>query len=143
MLASLNILRLGHYLARRCVSVSVASDGSASEWRSSSLSHSRGGRTSCWTPLSHRGDPLADEAIIVAIRLPCRRCGFARLREGNMKLVSAAALALIGCLAALNSANAQGAAMKTTPTTRILAIGTINSGLLSYRRKFGKLSTST
>ena len=39
--------------------------------------------------------------------------------------------------------------MKTTPTTKILAIGTINPDfenrrcLLSYRRKFGKLSTST
>ena len=39
--------------------------------------------------------------------------------------------------------------MKTTPTTKILAIGTINPilnnrrCLLSYQRKFGKLSTST
>src|SRR5262249_36136432 len=46
----------------------------------------------------------------------------------NMKFVSAAALALIGCLVGFNSANAQGAAMKTTPTTKILAIGTINPG---------------
>jgi hypothetical protein len=45
-----------------------------------------------------------------------------------MKFVSAAALALIGCLVDFNSANAQGAAMKTTPTTKILAIGTINPG---------------
>src|SRR5262249_26575547 len=52
-----------------------------------------------------------------------------RHTEGdNMKLVSAAALALIGCLVGFNSANAQGAAMKTTPTTKILAIGTINPG---------------
>jgi len=70
-------------------------------------------------------------------------------REYNMKFVSAAALALIGSLVGFNSANAQGAAMKTTPTTKILAIGTVNPGLnnrrclLSYRRKFGKLSTST
>jgi hypothetical protein len=68
----------------------------------------------------------------------------------NMKFVSAAALAVIGCLVGLNSANAQGAAMKTTPTTKILAIGTINPGFeqsqvfaVPYRRKFGKLSTST
>jgi hypothetical protein len=41
----------------------------------------------------------------------------------------AAALALIGCLVGFFSANAQGAAtMKTTPTTKILAIGTINPG---------------
>ncbi|MGB3746305.1 MAG: hypothetical protein WBD11_17530, partial [Xanthobacteraceae bacterium] len=45
-----------------------------------------------------------------------------------MKFASAAALALIGCLVGFNSANAQGAAMKTTPTTKILAIGTINPG---------------
>jgi hypothetical protein len=45
-----------------------------------------------------------------------------------MKFVSAAVLALIGCLVGFNSANAQGAAMKTTPTTKILAIGTINPG---------------
>ena len=45
-----------------------------------------------------------------------------------MKFVSAAALALIGCLVGFNSANVQGAAMKTTPTTKILAIGTINPG---------------
>ena len=45
-----------------------------------------------------------------------------------MKFVSGAALALIGCLVGFNSANAQGAAMKTTPTTKILAIGTINPG---------------
>src|SRR4029077_13358604 len=45
-----------------------------------------------------------------------------------MKFVSAASLALIGCLVGFNSANAQGAAMKTTPTTKILAIGTINPG---------------
>jgi hypothetical protein len=49
-------------------------------------------------------------------------------RGVNMKFVSAAALALIGCLIGFNSANAQGAAMKTTPTTKILAIGTINPG---------------
>jgi hypothetical protein len=49
-------------------------------------------------------------------------------RGDNMKFVSAAALALIGCLVGFNSANAQGAAMKTTPTTKILAIGTINPG---------------
>src|SRR5262249_25460208 len=40
----------------------------------------------------------------------------------------AAALALIGFFISFNSANAQGAAMKTTPTTKILAIGTINPG---------------
>ena len=45
-----------------------------------------------------------------------------------MKFALAAALALIGCLVGFNSANAQGAAMKTTPTTKILAIGTINPG---------------
>ena len=45
-----------------------------------------------------------------------------------MKFVFVAALALIGCLVGFNSANAQGAAMKTTPTTKILAIGTINAG---------------
>jgi len=45
-----------------------------------------------------------------------------------MKFVSAAALALIGCLVGFNFANVQGAAMKTTPTTKILAIGTINPG---------------
>ena len=46
-----------------------------------------------------------------------------------MKSALAAVLALIGCLVAFNSANAQGAAMKTTSTTKILAIGTINPGL--------------
>jgi hypothetical protein len=46
----------------------------------------------------------------------------------NMKFALAAALALTGCLVGFNSANAQGAAMKTTPTTKILAIGTINPG---------------
>src|SRR5580692_9945502 len=79
---------------------------------------------------------IEEEAIIVAIRLPCRRCsrnGFTRSPErhtegDNMKFVSAAALALIGCLVGFNSASAQGAAMKTTPTTKILAIGTINPG---------------
>ena len=45
-----------------------------------------------------------------------------------MKLVLAAGLAPICCFAGFNSANAQGAAMKTTPTTKILAIGTINPG---------------
>src|SRR5262249_15582510 len=51
------------------------------------------------------------------------------IRKGdNMKLVLAAGLALISCFAGFNSANAQGAAMKTTPTTKILAIGTINPG---------------
>jgi hypothetical protein len=45
-----------------------------------------------------------------------------------MKFALAAALALIGCLVGFDSANAQGAAMKTTPTTKILAIGTINPG---------------
>ena len=50
-------------------------------------------------------------------------------QKGNsMKFVFAAALALIGCLVGLDSVNAQGAAMKTTPTTKILAIGTINPG---------------
>jgi hypothetical protein len=49
-------------------------------------------------------------------------------RRDNMKFVSAAALALIVCLVGFNSSNAQGAAMKTTPTTKILAIGTINPG---------------
>jgi hypothetical protein len=44
-----------------------------------------------------------------------------------MKFALAAALALIGCFFGFNSANAQGAPMKTTPTT-ILAIGTINPG---------------
>jgi hypothetical protein len=42
----------------------------------------------------------------------------------NLSCILAAALALIG----FNSANAQGAAMKTTPTTKILAIGPINPG---------------
>jgi hypothetical protein len=37
-------------------------------------------------------------------------------------------LALFGYLVGFNSANARGAAMKTTPTTKILAIGTINPG---------------
>src|SRR5208337_818149 len=46
----------------------------------------------------------------------------------DMKFALAAAMALIGCLVGFNSANAQGAAMKTTPTTKILAIGTINPG---------------
>jgi hypothetical protein len=50
-----------------------------------------------------------------------------------MKFVSAAALALIGCLVGFNSANAQRAAMKTTPTTKILAIGSINPGLNNRR----------
>src|ERR1700761_6422798 len=45
-----------------------------------------------------------------------------------MKFALAAALAFIGCLIDFNSANAQRAAMKTTPTTKILAIGTINPG---------------
>src|ERR1700731_5456770 len=45
-----------------------------------------------------------------------------------MKFALAAALAFIGCLFGFNSPNAQGAAMKTTPTTKILAIGTINPG---------------
>src|SRR3974390_3357464 len=45
-----------------------------------------------------------------------------------MRFVYTAALALIGSLVSFNSANAQGAAMKTTPTTKILAIGTINPG---------------
>src|SRR6202043_4031417 len=45
-----------------------------------------------------------------------------------MKFVSAAALALVGCLVGFNSANAQGAAMKTTPTTKIVATGAINPG---------------
>jgi hypothetical protein len=79
---------------------------------------------------------IEEEAIIVAVRLLCRRCSpnrFTRSPErheggDNMKLVSAAALALIGCLVGYNSANAQGAAMKTTTTTKILAIGTINPG---------------
>src|SRR5215475_5689246 len=55
-----------------------------------------------------------------------------RLRDtqkgDNMKSALAAAVALIVCLVGFNSANAQGAAMKTTPTTKILAIGTINPG---------------
>ena len=59
-----------------------------------------------------------------------------------MKFVSAAALALVGCLVGFNSANAQGAAMKTTPTTKILAIGTINPGL-EQSQVFAVLSTST
>jgi hypothetical protein len=46
----------------------------------------------------------------------------------DMRSALAATLALIGCLYGFNSANAQGAAMKTTPTTKILAIGTINPG---------------
>ena len=50
-------------------------------------------------------------------------------RGDNMKFIFAAALALIGCLVGFNSANAQGAAMKTMPTTKILAIGTINPGI--------------
>ena len=45
-----------------------------------------------------------------------------------MKFVSAAALAFVGFLVGFNSASAQGAVMKTTPTTKILAIGTINPG---------------
>src|SRR3974390_3043935 len=43
-------------------------------------------------------------------------------------VVSAAAWALVGCLAGLKTTNAQGAGMKTTPPTKILAIGTINPG---------------
>src|SRR5262249_50683766 len=70
------------------------------------------------------------------IRPPCRRCspnGFNRSpathRGGDdMKFVSRAALALVGCLVGFSSANAQGGAMKTTPTTKILAIGTIHPG---------------
>ena len=54
-----------------------------------------------------------------------------------MKFALAAALALIGCLAGFNSANAQGAAMKTTPTTKILAIGTINPGFEQSQGKPG------
>jgi hypothetical protein len=46
----------------------------------------------------------------------------------NIKFALAAALALIGCLVGFNSAHAQGAAVKTTPTTKILAIRTINPG---------------
>jgi hypothetical protein len=38
------------------------------------------------------------------------------------------AVALLGAGLSINSANAQGAAVKTTPTTKILAIGTINPG---------------
>jgi hypothetical protein len=49
-------------------------------------------------------------------------------KRDSIKLVLAAGLALIYCFAGFNSANAQGAAMKTTPTTKILAIGTINPG---------------
>jgi hypothetical protein len=49
-----------------------------------------------------------------------------------MKFLSAAALALIGCLVGFNSVNAQGAAMKTTPTTKILAIGTISSSMKAW-----------
>ena len=45
-----------------------------------------------------------------------------------MRFVAAAALALVGWLAGINCASAQDAAMKTTPTTKILAIGTINPG---------------
>ena len=45
-----------------------------------------------------------------------------------MKFALAAALALIACLAGFNSASAQGIAMKRTPTTKILAIGTVNPG---------------
>ena len=45
-----------------------------------------------------------------------------------MKLVVAAGLVLICCFASFNFSTAQGAAMKTTPTTKILAIGTINPG---------------
>ena len=58
---------------------------------------------------------IVEEAIIVAIRLPGRRYSPTgspgRLsdtqRGDNMKFVSAAALALIGCLVGFNSANAQ------------------------------------
>src|SRR5262245_36584114 len=46
----------------------------------------------------------------------------------TMKLVLAAGLALLCCLAGVDPAKAQGAAMKTTPTTKILAIGKINPG---------------
>lgn len=45
-----------------------------------------------------------------------------------MRFVAAAALALAGWLAGINCGSAQDAAMKTTPTTKILAIGTINPG---------------
>jgi hypothetical protein len=50
-----------------------------------------------------------------------------------MKFVSAAALALIGCLVGFNSANAQGAAMKTTPTTKILSIALDDPSLHGLR----------
>jgi hypothetical protein len=45
-----------------------------------------------------------------------------------MDFVSAAPLVLIGCPVGFNSANTQGAFMKATQTTKILAIGTINPG---------------
>jgi hypothetical protein len=45
-----------------------------------------------------------------------------------MKFALAVVLAHIGCLVGFNSANAQVAAMKATPTIKILAIGTINPG---------------
>src|ERR1700724_1241406 len=54
-------------------------------------------------------------------------------RGDNMKFVSAAALALIGCLVGFNSANAQGAAMKTTPTTKILSIALDDPSLHGLR----------
>src|SRR5215472_8405180 len=43
-----------------------------------------------------------------------------------MKIALTAALAIISCLVGFNFASTQGAAMKTTPTTKILAIGTTN-----------------
>ena len=66
--------------------------------------------------------PLLDETTIPVVLAPSGDTQ----RGDDMKFVSAAALALIGCLVGFNSAN--GAAMKTTPTTKILAIGTINPG---------------
>lgn len=51
----------------------------------------------------------------------------------SMKFALTATLTLIGCLVGFHSANAQRAAMNTTQTTKILAIGTINPGFEQAR----------
>ena len=45
-----------------------------------------------------------------------------------MRLILAAGVALICWSVGFNPANAEGTSMQTTPTTKILAIGTINPG---------------
>ncbi len=75
-------------------------------------------------PARHRCYPAALQAMLSPTGSPGR---LSDTQKGdNMKFALAAALALIGCLVGFNFASAQGAAMKTTPTTKILAIGTIN-----------------